>query len=197
MIDIAALKAGDAGAFEVAVRQLTPRLLGVARRIVGASEAEDVVQEAWLAAFQKLDAFEARARFETWMTRIVVNRAISRVRGASRGGRGEDTSSEGADASEAWFDGGGHWLREPGATFSDAPDQLLEAEALQDCLARGLDALPELQRTVVVLRELEQWDSPAVCNELGISASNERVSLHRGRMKLMTIVEHYGRTGTC
>lgn len=194
VIDATALRRGDAGAFDAAVRQLTPRLLGVARRIVGEAEAEDVVQEAWLAAFQQLASFEERARFETWMTRIVVNRAISRRRGESRASASA-TGDE--DPSASWFDEQGHWRGERGATFGDAPDHLLEAEALQDCLQGGLAALPELQRQVLLLREIEQWDLQTICNELDISASNARVTLHRGRMKLMAIVERYGRTGSC
>lgn len=194
-LDLAAMKRGEAAAFESAVRLLTPRLLGVARRIIGESGAEDVVQEAWLAAFRRLGEFEERARLETWLTRIVVNQAISaRRRRAPE--RGEDAGAP-PDPTADWFGESGHWRDDAGFAGGDAPDHLLEAETLRDCLDHGIDALPEQQRRVVVLRELEQWDAEAVCNELGISASNVRVLLHRGRMKLMGIVEHYRRTGQC
>jgi RNA polymerase sigma-70 factor (ECF subfamily) len=194
-LDLAAMKRGERPAFESAVRLLTPRLLGVARRIIGEAGAEDVVQEAWLAAFRRLGEFEERARLETWLTRIVVNRAISarRRRAPDRG----DGAGDAPDATADWFDESGNWRDDAGFAGGDAPDQLLEAETLRDCLDHGIDALPEQQRRVVVLRELEQWDAESVCNELGISASNARVLLLRGRMKLMAIVERYRRTGQC
>jgi|AntRauTorcE11898_2_1112593.scaffolds.fasta_scaffold11519_3 RNA polymerase sigma-70 factor (ECF subfamily) len=194
-VDVPGMKRGETAAFESAVRLLTPRLLGVARRIIGEAGAEDAVQEAWLVAFQRIGEFEERARFETWMTRIVVNQSISTHRRRAR--EQEKDSGDVPDPTADWFDERGRWRDDLNIAGGDAPDHLLEAEALRDCLDLGIDALPEQQRRVVVLRELEQWDAESVCNELGISASNVRVLLHRGRMKLMRIVERYRRTGRC
>ncbi|MDZ7826240.1 MAG: RNA polymerase sigma factor [Gammaproteobacteria bacterium] len=83
-LDVTAMKRGETAAFESAVRLLTPRLLGVARRIIGEAGAEDAVQEAWLVAFRRIGEFEERARLETWLTRIVVNQAISARRRHTR-----------------------------------------------------------------------------------------------------------------
>ena len=193
-LDVTAMKRGETAAFESAVRRLTPRMLSVARRIIGEAGAEDAVQEAWLVAFRRIGEFEERARLETWLTRIVVNQAISARR---RHTRESAKAADEPDPTADWFDEHGHWRDDTAIAGGDAPDQQLEAETLRDCLDQELDALPEQQRRVVVLRELEQWDAESVCNELGISASNVRVLLHRGRMRLMKIVERYRKTGQC
>jgi RNA polymerase sigma-70 factor (ECF subfamily) len=191
--DLDALRVGDVAAFEALVRRLTPRLLAVARRIVDDARAEDVVQEAWLVVHDRIGGFEGRSRLETWITRIVVNGAISESR---RYGRNSADGGPGEDPAATWFDERGSW-RDGHGGFGEAPDDLLEAETLRDCLRAGVDRLPPRQRRVLVLRQFEQWPLEDVCNELGIGASNGRVLLHRGRMKLMEIVDRYRRTGRC
>jgi len=192
---IAALRAGDRAAFEHAVRHYGGRMLATARAIAGPAVADDIVQEAWITVFERIHTFEQRASLNTWLQRIVANRAISVLRGQARM---NPPAEESDDVSVSdWFDDSGHW-RHPRLEWSaDSPEALLSAEALRDCIDEHLRAMPEAQRNVVVLRDMEERTFEDICNELGLSASNARVLLHRGRMRLMKMVDRFEETGTC
>lgn len=193
-LDVDALRHGDRAAFELAVRRLSPRLLATARAIVGDAQAEDVVQEAWIAVHRRIGEFQRRSRFSTWVTRIVVNKALD----ARRGIRRHEASPEpDRDPAVGWFDEDGHWRPEETADLGSAPDALLQADGLRECLRSRIAELPPQQRLVVRLRELEQWSLEEIRNELELSPSNVRVLLHRARMKLMDVIQCYERTGTC
>jgi RNA polymerase sigma-70 factor (ECF subfamily) len=188
------LRRGDRAAFEYAVRLLSPRLLATARTIVGNSHAEDVVQEAWFAVHRRIGEFQHRSRFSTWVTRIVVNKALDVRRGVRR----EEAAPEpDRDPAQGWFDEDGHWRPEEAADLGTAPDALLQADGLRACLQARIASLPEQQRLVLRLREVEQWSLEEIRNELELSPSNVRVLLHRARMKLMDVIQCYERTGTC
>ncbi|WP_228141613.1 RNA polymerase sigma factor [Marinobacter sp. X15-166B] len=79
----------------------------------------------------------------------------------------------------------------------DSAERLLENGALQDCLDKHLSALPENQRSALILYEAHQHKSNDVCNILAVSASNLRVLLHRGRQKILLMVEKFQETGEC
>jgi RNA polymerase sigma-70 factor (ECF subfamily) len=170
-------------------------MLATARAIAGPASAEDIVQEAWVTVFERVHTFEARASLNTWLQRIVANRAISVLRSRART---NPPASNADDVSTAdWFDETGHW-RDPRIVWSlDSPEALLAADALQDCIDEHLAAMPESQRSVVVLRDMEERTFEDICNELGLSASNVRVLLHRGRMRLMKMVDRFEETGEC
>ena len=74
------LQQGDAQAFRQAVTFYSPQMLATARRIAGSADAEDLVQESWLAVFKQIGGFEGRSKLSTWLCRIVSNRAISSLR---------------------------------------------------------------------------------------------------------------------
>ena len=193
-VDVDALQEGDREAFEHAVRHLSPRLLATARSIVGDGHADDVVQEAWIAVHRRIGEFQQRSSFSTWVTRIVVNKALD----ARRGIRRQEVAPEpDRDPAAGWFDEDGRWRAEETADPGSAPDALLQAEGLRQCLRARMADLPEQQRLVLQLREFEQWSLEEIRNELDLSASNVRVLLHRARMKLMDVIKCYERTGTC
>lgn len=193
-IDLGALRRREPAAFEALVRSLSPRLLATARSIVGDARAEDVLQEAWISVHGRIDAFEGRSALTTWVTRIVVNKALS-ARRAERSRSPVPASDQ--DPSAAWYDDEGSWHEADAADLSSAPDDILEAEALDECLATHIANLPERQRIALTLRDLEQWSMEQVCNELAVSASNGRVLLHRARMRLLDMVKTWERTGSC
>ena len=159
---------------------------------------ENIVKEAWLTVFERIGSFEQRASFNTWLQQIVVSRAISYLRSRSR--EVSQTSGDEASGSD-WFDATGSWASTPTSWgqrgHGDSPDALLAAEDLQNCIDKHLLDMPDNQRSVLVLRDMRQMQFDEICNELSLSASNVRVLLHRGRMRLMKMVDHFEETGSC
>jgi RNA polymerase sigma-70 factor, ECF subfamily len=88
------------------------------------------------------------------------------------------------------FSKAGFWSVPP-TRWDDAPESLALRKEARETIERELDALPPAQRTVVVLRDLEEWSSEEVCNVLEVSETNQRVLLHRGRMRLRAALERY------
>jgi len=189
------LKARDSAAFRQAVVVYSPQMLATARRIVGSADAEDLVQESWLTVFNKIDGFEGRAKLSTWLTRIVANRAISSVRNKPK--EQSLSNDHGSDPSASWFDDSGHWIARPTLWNPGTPEQLLDTAELQKCLDNHLDKMPDNQRKVLLLRDTHEKSFEQICNSLELSASNARVMLHRGRLKLMEMVNNFQETGTC
>jgi RNA polymerase sigma-70 factor (ECF subfamily) len=99
--------------------------------------------------------------------------------------------------SENLFDPNGGWSKPPPKWDISSPEQLLEESQLQECIEKTAESLPEQQRAVFVLREIEQQDLADVRNMLELSDSNVRVLLHRARVKLMQVIDRYRETGTC
>jgi RNA polymerase sigma-70 factor (ECF subfamily) len=196
---LADLRAGDERAFERLVDRYHPGLVRVARQYVPTQEiAEDVAQEAWLGLLRGLDAFEGRSSLRTYLFRIVMN--LARTRGV-REARSTPFSSlarddEGGPVVEterflqAPARGAGHWAS-PIRPWSLSAEQIaLSAEALaqvQDAIAE----LPEVQRRVVTLRDVDGFGADEVCELLGLSEGNQRVLLHRARAKLRQALAEY------
>ncbi|HVP28729.1 MAG TPA: sigma-70 family RNA polymerase sigma factor [Myxococcota bacterium] len=180
---LARLRAGEESAFAELVASCGGRMLAVARRLVGdEGVAEDVVQEAFLAAFRALPGFEGESRLSTWLHRIVVNAALMRLRAARR------RPEEKLDDLLPRFDDTG--LRLPEAEHpaerADAALERAEARAIvRSCIAR----LPETHRTVLVLRDVEALDTEEVSRLLGLSRECVKTRLHRARQALKTLLE--------
>jgi len=189
------LRDGDRNAYREAVERYSPRMLWTARRIVGQDQAEDIVQDAWISVLTNLDGFEGRCTLGTWLVRIATNRAISHVRSTSRevklGSDGDGTSNV------DWFDEKGRWATPPDVWDAGSPDELLSAGLLQDCIDKHLELMPENQRAVVIMRDMEQESFDDICNALNLSASNARVLLHRGRLRLLDMINGFQKTGAC
>ncbi len=192
---IVALKAGDRSAFERAVVRYSPKMIATARAIAGPAVAEDIVQDAWLTVFKQIERFEGRASLATWLSRIVANRAISHLRAHAREVSPSQDQSDGADADA--FDRTGSWAVPPTQWNLDSPDALLEAEGLRDCIEQHLLLMPDNQRSVLVLRDMHGAPFEEICNDLGLSASNVRVLLHRARMGLLKMIDHFEVSGEC
>jgi len=180
------LRGGDEEAFVALVTRYQGSLLRVARSIVPTSAvAEEVVQDTWMGVVRGIDSFEGRSSLKTWLFRILVNRA------RSAGARERPTAPldpGGPSVDPARFDGGGAW-KEPVAPWTDDTDARLDAATLGPVLRAALDELPDRQRQVVTLRDVEGLSSEDACAVLGISAGNQRILLHRGRARLRTVLE--------
>lgn len=192
---VAALKRGDRVAFREAVVRFSPQMLAVATRIVGAYRAQDSVQEAWLTVFQKINGFQRRSALSTWLQRIVTNHALSELRRQAR--ETSLTDSDDAGLPLEWFDSMGGWAAPPPAWDFASPDDFLTAEDLQNCIDKHLTQMPTHQRLVVILRDMEMQSFEDICNNLSLSASNVRVLLHRGRLRLMEMINRFQETGSC
>jgi RNA polymerase sigma-70 factor, ECF subfamily len=189
---VALLRAGDEDAFRDLVRAMHRTLLRVALAFVGSeASAEEVVQETWVAVVESLDGFEGRSRLRTWIGSILVNRAKTR---GTRDKRAVPFSSLSAEDEEPVepdrFYAGGIW-RTPPIMWDDAPENLVLRKEAREAIERELALLPATQRAVVTLRDLEGWSSEEVCNVLEVQETNQRVLLHRGRMRLRAALECY------
>lgn len=176
------LRAGDEDAFAELVRAHHAALCRFARTFVGSGAvAEEVVQDTWLAVVRGVDRFEGRSSLRTWLFSILVNRARTT---ATR----ERRSDSGADPDADRFDGTGVWSSPP-VPWSEQVDDRVAAQQVAELARDLLEDLPEAQRQVVVLRDVEGLSAPEVAELLGVSDGNQRVLLHRGRARLRAGLE--------
>lgn len=194
-------RAGDEDAFAALVRRYTPMLMRLARMYVPTDAlAEDVVQETWVAVLRGLDRFEGRSAFKTWLFRILVNRAKTRgvrehrtIPFASVGGGDGvegDSEGEGPTVDPSRFTSAGAWTSAP-ADWHDDPEAALESEEALRIAREAIAELPERQRIVITLRDLEGLSSDEVRNVLDVSETNQRVLLHRARTKVRKALEDW------
>jgi RNA polymerase sigma-70 factor, ECF subfamily len=163
------VKAGETALYEIILRRYNQRLYRVARSIVrDESEAEDVMQDAYVRAYQHISQFAGLAPFSIWLTRIAVHEALRRLRLRKRGLQlGVDEQDEEGlmgivDTSPD---------PEQGASFAEV-SRLLEEAVLR---------LPAKYRSVVVMRDVEELSTAETAAALDLTEDNVKVRLHRGR----------------
>jgi RNA polymerase sigma-70 factor (ECF subfamily) len=195
---LARLRHGDAGAFGALVDDLHGGLLAFARTFTSSPAlAEDIVQETWLAVIRGIDAFEQRSSIKTWIYGILVRRACTLAAREARQSSGEPEAAGSAKEAE-WEPGQGRrglWDRAPVPWAFEDPAAVYESHEAVEVLQTALDALPETQRRVVWLRDVEGLTAMEVCNILELSETNQRVVLHRGRAKLRRALDRYLQNG--
>jgi RNA polymerase sigma-70 factor (ECF subfamily) len=176
------LRAGEEAAFADLVRRYQPQLLRLAEATVGSrAVAQEVTQDTWLAVMRGVDRFEGRSSFKTWLFHILINRARSAAGKEQRAGRPADfVAEERFDASGAWAD--------PPEPWADRVDDRMVADELAGRVKALLPQLPDAQRQVVLLRDVDGVDAADVCRLLEISDGNQRVLLHRGRARLRSLL---------
>jgi RNA polymerase sigma-70 factor (ECF subfamily) len=195
---IARLRAGDERAFEDVVTRFYPSMLAVARGYLRSrAVAEEVVQEAWLGMLNGLDRFEGRSSLRTWVLRIVANTAQTRGVREARVVPVSSLQSEGDEPAvelERFRGTGdpfpGHWWSYP-TDWRTVPESKLLAQETLDVVKNAIDELPDLQRTVITMRDVAGCDSNEVCATLQISEGNQRVLLHRARARVRTALERH------
>jgi RNA polymerase sigma-70 factor, ECF subfamily len=189
------LRARDGAAFRELVAAHHAGLIRLASMFVpGVAVAEEVVQETWLAVIKGIDRFEGRSSLKTWITRILLN--IARTRGPKERRTIPFSALEGGGPGEPAVDpdrftgpsGHGRWS-DPPAPWSQLPETVVESGATFALVLQTVHQLPEQQRWVVMLRDVEDWSSADVCDYLGITEGNQRVLLHRGRSALRAVLE--------
>jgi RNA polymerase sigma-70 factor (ECF subfamily) len=162
--------------------------------------AEEVVQESWMAMVQGLSGFKGHSSLKTWLFGILLNRAktkgsrerrnvaFSSLESGSQTASGqtnEERWSSRLANSDVWM------VAWSGTNPQLSPeDRVLSAE-LGLCLERAIATLPPAQRAVIVLRDVEGWSSGEICDLLSISPENQRVRLHRARLRVRSALESY------
>lgn len=180
---LAGLRAGSNDAYESLVRATSARLLAVARRIVGSEEdARDVVQESFISAFKALDRFEGNAKLSTWLHRIVVNKALMRLRTRKR------KPEESIEPLLPAFKDDGHQVR-AATDWADGADVELERAETRDFVRSQIDRLPDTYRTVLLLRDIEEMNTPETAAMLGITENAVKIRLHRARQALRGLLD--------
>jgi len=183
------LRNGDEDAFVTLVGRHHDSMLRLARTFVhSGAVAEEVVQETWVAVLRGIDRFEGRSSLRTWLLTILCNRARSVGSREARSVAASDSEGFVAAVDSSRFDSSGAWSSPP-EPWTDAVEERIGAAALRDQILAALAQMPERQRAVVMLRDVDGLRSDEVCDVLALTPANERVLLHRGRSRLRQALE--------
>jgi len=165
---------GNTAMFELLMRRYNERIYRAARAIVrNEAEAEDVMQQAYVNAFTHLRQFEGSAQFSTWLTRIAINEAIARVRR-----RGRYEAFDEASNVEPFMS------HDP----SENPERQAFTGELRGLLEWAIDTLPDGQREVFVLRDVEGLSTTEAAESLDVSEDVVKTRLSRGRAALRRVL---------
>jgi RNA polymerase sigma-70 factor (ECF subfamily) len=193
---VAALRNGDEPAFVSLVDRHHARMLHLAQLyLADRAAAEEVVQDAWLGFLQSLERFEGRCSLSTWLFRILINKARTRRQRErhtftfSQMGSLDDGEDEPAVSPDR-FAQNGHWTSAP-QSWDEIPDECLLANETRSHVLAAVESLPERQKLVITLRDIEGWPSDEVCEVLEITAIHQRVLLHRARSAVRQALEVY------
>ncbi len=178
------LRAGDEAAYEKLVTVFSPWMYHVARKHVRSDGlAEDIVQETWLAVLRELDTFQGRSSLKTWIFQILVNQAKSAGRRERR---------------VIVVDSLNHCIDRPGATAAwpsggtaasvGRPEDLVIADEGARTILAAVAALPPRDAQIIALRDIQGLSAPEAAEQLGISSGNQRVLLHRARVRLRALL---------
>jgi RNA polymerase sigma-70 factor (ECF subfamily) len=173
---VKAAKAGSIEAFEQLIRRYDRNVFRIAQHITqNREDAEDVVQDAFLKAFQNLQGFQEQSRFYTWLVRIAVNEALMKLRKRRTGkivSLDEDVQTEEDSVPREVAD------------WSPNPEQLYNQAELKDILEKTIQGLPAGFRTVFVLRDVEGLSTEETAEALNLSIPAVKSRLLRARLQL-------------
>jgi RNA polymerase sigma factor (sigma-70 family) len=168
--------AGEKELFEVIMRRHNQRLFKISRAYVNDSnEAEDIVQQAYINAYEHLPSFEGRSKFSTWLIRILINEAMRKSKHENRSISLETHSLGNGEEREL------HQLPSP---TNENPAEKVMNDELRSILERTIDGLPIKYRSVFVMREVDGMSIAETGESLGISAANVKVRLNRAKEML-------------
>lgn len=175
------VSAGETALFEVIMRRYNQRIYRVTRSMLGNDgEAEEVTQEAYVRAYMHLSQFDGRAKFSTWLTKIAVHEALARLHKRRRFVE--------IDAMSGSMEGGMSL-----ESKMPSPEQEVLTQTLKVALESAIDRLPQVYRSVFMLREIEQMGTTETAECLEISEGSVKIRLHRARALLRK--EIYAQTG--
>jgi RNA polymerase sigma-70 factor (ECF subfamily) len=165
--------AGETALYELLMRRHNRLLYRVARSILrDDAEAEDVMQDAYVRAYQHLPSFEGRAKFVTWLMRIAVHEALARARKRSRFQAHDFSEEHAGDAMK------------PLASTERTPEQKAYDREVADVLEKAILTLSDEHRLVFMLRDVEGMSTEETAESLNLTQENVKVRLHRARAAL-------------
>lgn len=180
---LGALRRGEEKAFEGLVRSFGPRLLSVARRFLRDEEdARDAVQEGFLSAYRSIGSFQGGSQISTWLHRIVVNACLMRLRTRQR--RPEESIEELLPR----FAEDGHQV-DPTPEWEGSAEELLARRETREMVREAIDRLPESYRSVLLLRDIEEFSTEEAARLVGVTENAVKIRLHRARQALRTLLE--------
>src|SRR5713226_3083646 len=196
------LRNRDEASFLELVHRHHGALVRLAQSFVNSTAiAEEVAQDTWVAVLQGVGRFEGRSSLKTWIFQILINRAKTRgVREArsvpfstlsglnSKGGYSSVDPTRFLSSDDSEHAGG--WASQP-QQWDMTPEQLLLSQECRIFIEQAIASLPELQKEVITLRDVQGWDNEQICALLGISEANCRVLLHRARSRMRQALENY------
>jgi RNA polymerase sigma-70 factor (ECF subfamily) len=178
-------KAGDTAAFEVLVKQYERQIFRTALHITqNREDAEDITQDVFFKAFQKLDQFQGNSKFSTWLVRIAVNESLMRLR--------KRKTSKTVSMDQDVETGEGSIPRDF-AEWRPNPEQNYNQAELADILRKTIAGLPPGFRTVFTLRDIENLSTEETAEALGLSVPAVKSRLLRARLQLRERLSRYFR----
>lgn len=193
---IARARQKDFSAFEVLLERYEDKVFRLAYRFVrNESDAKEILQDTFLSVWRKLDTFKGDSMFSSWVYRVAANTALMRLRSQRRH---PQISTE--DLPDGFLDGlrptgGGDGslahLPSPGDNWAKRPDEQLQSNEMRRHIQAAVDALPELYRTVFLVRDVEGLSTEETAEVLGISVPTVKTRLHRARIALREAIAKY------
>src|SRR5262249_16473128 len=183
------LKTGDEEALEVIFNRYAAKLYNVAQKILGeVADVEEVIQDVFWTAFRKAKSFRGNSQFSTWLYRLTINAALGKIRPSKK------NKEVGYEEYLPKFQKDGHHLVRPVVDWSDTLDEKYAEQELQRLLTDALDQLKPLDKSVVVLSDLERMSDKEIAVMLGLTVSAVKTRLHRARLflcgKLTVLLGH-------
>ena len=173
------LKTGDEEALEVIFNRYSAKLYNVAQKILGeVADVEEVIQDVFWTAFRKAKSFRGNSQFSTWLYRLTINAALGKIR---RSKKSKETEYE---EYLPKFQKDGHHSVRPVIDWSDTLDEKYAECELRQLLSDALDQLKPLDKSVVILSDMEEWSDKEIAVMLGLTVSAVKTRLHRARLVL-------------
>ena len=173
------LKAGDEAALQAIFDRYAAKLYNVAQRILGdVADAEEVIQDVFWTAFRKAKSFRGTAQFSTWLYRLTVNSALGKIR------RSKKNREVGYEEYLPKFQPDGHHQVRPVIDWSNTLDETYAHRELQALLKQALERLKPVDKSVVVLSDMEGMSDKEIAVTLGLTVSAVKTRLHRARLFL-------------
>jgi RNA polymerase sigma-70 factor (ECF subfamily) len=184
------LRSGDDAAYQILVQVNTAQMLAVARRFMrNEDDARDAVQDAFLSAFRALEKFEGDSLLSTWLHRITVNACLMKLRTRRR--HPEESID---DLLPGFLDDGR--LATPSEPWEGGAEALLETEENRRLVSAAIDRLPGKYRTVLMLRDIEDYDTEQTALALDLTVPAVKTRLHRARQALKSLLDRHFARGT-
>jgi RNA polymerase sigma-70 factor (ECF subfamily) len=176
----------DFAAFEALLERYEDKVFRLAFRFVrNESEAKEILQDTFLSIWRKLDTFKGESQFSSWVYRVAANASLMRLRSQRRH---PEISTE--DLPPGFLDNYSN-MSSGGENWAKRPDDQLQSGELRRHIQAAVDALPDLYRTVFLVRDIEGLSTEETAELMGISIPTVKTRLHRARIALREAIGEY------